>query len=254
MPSEQLPDIFAKAETVMLSAEPRAIEFAYPAAGNMSTLVRKILGGGEYPILDLPNYEPRLIVDIGANVGAAALFFALRYPAAEVHCYEPSRLNVAFLERNIRSLPRIHAHPFGLHDRDQEIDLFLGAGQSMQCSVIRSVETGTVTERIQLQRARPELARIGLGGGGCLLKIDTEGCELPILRDLGGLLGGADLIYLEYHSESDRRNLDALLAEGFTLAYMRADYPHRGSALYAARRLFSTYPALDMLRLDRPPA
>jgi FkbM family methyltransferase len=253
VPSDPIPAIFAKTNTTFLEAKPHGIEFTYPDSGNMATLVNRVLRGGEYPFLNLPGYAPRLVIDIGANVGAAAVYFAVRYPSAEVHCYEPSSHNLAFLARNSAELPRIHCHPFGLHDRELAIDLFLGASQSMQCSVVASVETGGQTERVTLRRARTELAAIGLAGGAAVLKLDTEGCELPILRDLGDLLGGVDLIYVEYHSEADRRAIDGLLADRFMLATANAHYPHRGLNLYVAETLAATFPALHALRLEATP-
>jgi hypothetical protein len=121
----------------------------------------------------------------------------------------------------------------------------------MQCSVFSSVETGSETERVTLRRARPALVEIGLGGaGGAVLKLDTEGCEVPILRDLGELLNAIDLIYVEYHSEADRRAIDALLAERFMLATATARYPHRGLNLYVAETLAAAFPALHSLRMD----
>ena len=248
-----LPAIFAKTGTTYLEAKPHGLEVAFPNAANMASLVNRILRGGEYPMPELPGYAPRLVVDIGANIGAAALCFALRYPGAEVHCYEPSRHNLAFLRRNTAPLPRIHCHDHGLSDRDQEADLFLGVSQSMQCSVIASPETGGATERVTLRRARTALEPLDLGAGRAVLKLDTEGCELPILSDLAPLLGGVDLIYVEYHSESDRRAIEGLLAERFALAAARAHHPHRGLNLYLATTLWAAYPALDDLRLVSSP-
>jgi FkbM family methyltransferase len=251
VPSDPVPAIFAKANTTYLDAKPRPIPFTYPDSGNMAGLVTRVLSGEEYPFLNLPGYAPRLVIDLGANVGASAVFFALHYPGAEVHCYEPSSHNVAFLERNAAQLPHIHCHPFGVHDHEIAIDLFLGASQSMQCSVFANVETGSETERVTLRRARPALVEIGLGGaGGAVLKLDTEGCEVPILRDLGDLLNAIDLIYVEYHSEGDRRAIDALLAERFMLAAATARYPHRGLNLYVAETLAAAFPALHSLRME----
>jgi FkbM family methyltransferase len=254
MPSGPVPTIFAKSNTTYLEAKPHGIEFHFPDAGNMAAQINRILRGGEYPILGLPGYAPRLIVDVGANVGASSVFFALKYPDAAVHCFEPSAHNVAYIERNIVELPRITCHPFGLHDREQTLDLFLGASQSMQCSVVPSLETGQETERITLRRARPELERIGLGGGGAILKLDTEGCEVPILRDIADLLDGIDMIYVEYHSEADRRTIDAILAGRFMLSWSHAALPHRGMILYVAEALAARFPGLNSLRLDPPPA
>ncbi len=170
-----------------------------------------------------------------------------------MHCFEPSAHNVAYIERNIVELPRITCHPFGLHDREQTLDLFLGAAQSMECSVVPNLETGSDTERVTLRRARPELERIGLGGGA-ILKLDTEGCEVPILRDIADLLDGVDMLYVEYHSEADRRAIDAILAGRFMLSWSHSAVPHRGLILYIAETLAARYPALHNHRLGPPPA
>jgi FkbM family methyltransferase len=250
MPSGPVPAIFAKSSTTYLEAKPHGIEFHFPDSGNMATHINRVLRGVEYPILDLPGFVPRLVVDVGANVGAAAVFFALRYPGAEVHCYEPSTHNIAYIERNIADLPRIVCHPYGLSDREQELELFMGFSQSMTCSVIASAETGRESERVTLRRARPELERIGLArGGASILKLDTEGCEIPILRDILDLLESVAMIYVEYHSEADRRAIDALLAERFMLASARASVPHRGLNLYVAATLAAAYPTLHAYRV-----
>ena len=44
--------------------------------------------------------EPRLIVDCGANVGYASLYFLGRYPGAHVIAIEPESGNVSLLKRN----------------------------------------------------------------------------------------------------------------------------------------------------------
>jgi FkbM family methyltransferase len=251
-PANPVPAIFSKTGTTYLEAKPHGIEFAFPDAGNMAAHINRILRGVEYPIPELPGFAPRLIVDIGANVGASAVFFALRYPGAAVHCYEPSTHNIAFIARNIAALPHITCHPYGLNDREQTLDLFLGFSQSMTCSVVASAETGQETERVTLRRARPELEQIGLAGGGTILKLDTEGCEVPILRDIADLLDGVALLYVEYHSEADRRTIDDLLAGRFMLAAARATVPHRGLNLYVAETLALAYPMLHAYRVAPP--
>ena len=51
-----------------------------------------------------------------------------------------------------------------------------------------------------------------------VLKVDTEGCELPILQNIKDRLPAIRLIHLEYHSESDRREIDRLLEGTHALA------------------------------------
>jgi hypothetical protein len=58
------------------------------------------------------------------------------------------------------------------------------------------------------------------------LKIDTEGEEVDILERLGSF--DYDVILLEYHSDANRRKIDALLAD-FFLVSGEVRHLHRGS-------------------------
>jgi hypothetical protein len=103
-----------------------------------------------------------------------------------------------------------------------------------------------------VKSARGEFARMGIGAGeSMILKLDTEGCEVPILRDVSAVLGGVDLLYVEYHSEEDRLAIDDLLRGQMMLAVGRAMMPHRGTSVYVARHLVERYPMLDAARIAR---
>ncbi|HLQ68582.1 MAG TPA: FkbM family methyltransferase [Gemmatimonadales bacterium] len=54
-----------------------------------------------------PNAMPRLIIDAGANVGFATLFFARRFPNARVLAVEPDRSNYELLLRNTQRYPQV---------------------------------------------------------------------------------------------------------------------------------------------------
>jgi FkbM family methyltransferase len=242
--------------SVPLDVDGRRVEFTFPESGNMRALVTKVLAGQEYPILRLPGYAPAIVVDVGANVGASALFFHRAFPQARVYCFEPSPTNLAFLRPNAAHAPAVQVFGYGLHDRAADVKLFVGRTQSMQNSLLKSIETGDTFEAARVEPARAEFERLGLAGagagaGGVLLKLDTEGCEVPILTDLRPALGAVDLLYVEYHSEEDRLAIDAIAADGMTLAVAHALMPHRGMNVYVARRLAERFPMLDAARIVR---
>ncbi|MET0380942.1 MAG: hypothetical protein ABWZ94_03470 [Methyloceanibacter sp.] len=68
-----------------------------------------------------------------------------------------------------------------------------------------------------------------------IVKIDTEGSEVDILERLGSF--DHDVILLEYHSEANRRKIDALLGD-FFLVGGEVRHLHRGTLKYMHRRLF----------------
>src|SRR5205823_5753870 len=51
--------------------------------------------------------SPQLIIDAGANVGMATLFFARQYPRAHVVAIEPERLNFEMLQRNCEGVGNV---------------------------------------------------------------------------------------------------------------------------------------------------
>lgn len=51
--------------------------------------------------------EPEIIVDAGANIGLASIYYALAYPDAKIIAIEPEESNYTLLKENIRSYPNI---------------------------------------------------------------------------------------------------------------------------------------------------
>ena len=60
---------------------------------------------------------------------------------------------------------------------------------------------------------------------------------VPILVSLGERARRARLVYLEYHSEADRRLIDQLLAPSHILAGGAVRHAHRGDLCYVANGL-----------------
>jgi hypothetical protein len=80
--------------------------------------------------------------------------------------------------------------------------------------------------------------------GRSILKLDTEGCELAILRRIEPLLQHVDIIYLEYHHEDQRRLLDQALGT-YSVIGSNAKFLHRGNVVYASARLVAEHPNLN---------
>jgi FkbM family methyltransferase len=238
-------------ETGNITVLGRKLRFAFPKGDPMRNLVGRILSGQEYPVLDLPGFRPKTILDIGANVGATALFFHSHYPDAAIHCFEPSSLCHGCLAANTADFPGIHDHHLGLYDRDCETVLYEGHGQPAQNSVVLNPGTEEHGETIRLAAAGPALDALGIDEIS-ILKLDTEGCEVPILESLVMRIDGTDLIYVEYHNEDHRRIIDGMLADRFVLFAARADRLHVGTMVYLARHWLKRAPVLDARRIDRP--
>lgn len=176
---------------------------------------------------------------------------AANFPDVQCHTFEPSPGAFPYLKRNADQFPgRVHAYPFGLFSEDAEMELYEGASQSLQNSLYPSPETSGDAYTVQLRHAGDVLEELGLSGIS-ILKVDTEGAELPILHALSDRLNAIEQVYVEYHSEQDRREIDALLAPTHVLARASACLVHRGTNYYLRSDFLERYPELDTFRISR---
>jgi FkbM family methyltransferase len=198
--------------------------------GNMVPHVRKVLQG-EY---EVPYQHARpVIVDIGANVGGFAIWALSRWPGGFVHCYEPLPANFTLLAENIGQLSgsQVALYPFAIGDPARR-RLFLGRNNAGEASLYELGEQSS--EWVEVETKAPDvLPRADI------LKIDAEGAEMDILSRMGTI--DVDVLMLEYHSEANRRAVDALLV----------DYQLIGGAVYAPDRGILKYAHAKMMREAR---
>jgi FkbM family methyltransferase len=210
-------------------------------------VAQSILEGKTYPAITFVK-DVETIADIGANVGAASVCFALRNPAAKVYSFEPYPDTCRLLRRNVASLPNIRVFECGLFDRDCHTSLFLSREDSVTNSIGTSYLNGKQSVAITLWNAADFFRRESIDHID-ILKIDTEGCELPILHSLSGMLKRIKVIYLEYHDEADRLAIDNLLRSSHILTAANLRHPHRGELCYVSYEAFPSAEGLDRMRI-----
>lgn len=206
------------------------------------SVTKEILTGKAYPLIAGPN-DVFEIWDIGANIGAATLYFAKSYPQAHITCWEPSQDIVwECLEENANRIQeRTTLYPYGL------------AG-SRSVQIMNEWGTSTVTRSCKRQIADVEITSLPawnfemppqLPDGIGIVKIDTEGCEVEILTAMSDR-NRVPIYYIEYHSENDRRAIDQLLPEHH-LARCSAERKHRGNLTYVHKDINTVEDKFEIL-------
>lgn len=198
--------------------------------------VRNIIEEKEYAVPGIHNRKgPLLVWDVGANVGLFAVYMKLVAPQSRIHCFELSAPTLALLKRNVGTLEGVTIHAFGLFNKEDQMRLSLDpvntGGNSVKNhhgsyggSVLATVkEAGRLFDTLGVEDLD-------------ILKIDTEGCEVEILESLGERLKRIDVILAEYHSEEDRRRIDAILSD-FRLFGAKVARVGLGTVKYANCRL-----------------
>jgi FkbM family methyltransferase len=204
--------------------------------------VRDIFGGDAYgiPLVYLPS-TPLTIIDIGANVGLFALYMKSIHPDSQVHCFEPVPQTLRLLQKNTAPHQRIAIYPYALSNYSGLDTINLHQANGGENSLKRTSGPGAVTATVQVMDAQTAFVRIGLNYID-ILKIDTEGSEVEILESLRNYLPYIGIVMAEYHSEKDRRRIDALL--GHHLLF--------GAKICAARLGVVKYINARLLEPERP--
>lgn len=135
--------------------------------------------------MDYGEEAPALVIDIGANIGLAALFWLTRRQDSRVWCYEP----------NPENIPRLRQTLSGYERRYEVVEAAVGpVATRARFTFDDSGRYGRLSDELDLGAEvevavlalREELARVeGKEGHSVdLLKIDTEGTEPELLASL----------------------------------------------------------------------
>jgi FkbM family methyltransferase len=196
-------------------------------------IAKSVLHGHSYPHVPyVKNVDT--IVDIGANVGVAAVWLSILYQPLRVIAIEPAPDPFALLSENAKQWPVITPFQIGLYDQQGEAKLHLSSIDSVTNSIHWSSLNTQATVPIELEDAECFFRKVGVDRID-ILKIDTEGCERSILGSIQSRLLGIRVIYVEYHSEDDRRWIDALLGPTHILSRGHVMHEHRGEFCYVSR-------------------
>jgi 31-O-methyltransferase len=154
--------------------------------------------------------EGDAVLDVGANVGVAAIFFAGECGAGEVHCFEPVAPLFDLLQENVGGFPACLPHPYGLGSRSGPAQITyyplaasmsgLYADPEADSALVRTAMLNSGAARPEVDaslagRYRSEILRCELRTLSSvldeleldhvdLLKIDVEGAELDVLEGI----------------------------------------------------------------------
>ncbi|MFB2552527.1 FkbM family methyltransferase [Ensifer soli] len=194
----------------------------------------------EYETDSLPE-TARTILDLGGNIGLAALFFGLRYPEARLFSVEPHPDNAAMLRRNTAALgARMTALQGAVWHRDGMLDLRttdddgmdLGAW-GVQVAEAAGGPEGSSAGLVPAFRVDTLMQRAGFDRVD-LLKIDVEGAELELFTDPDrGWLDRVGFVILETHDRF-RPGSDAAVTAALEPGFV--ELPSKGENRFFAAR------------------
>jgi len=169
--------------------------------GTIRALFEEIFYRNDYQY-KYKNKKP-VILDCGANIGFATIYFKWLYPESKIYAFEPNRRAFGLLKKNILENKLKDVHPFNvaLSDRNGEIDFFIDSDEP------GSITTSTKYERMPKDKTRVDCVSLSSFIKRKRLKqidfakMDIEGSEQEVVDDLNssGLLKNIPRYTIEYH-------------------------------------------------------
>ena len=142
---------------------------------------------------------PETIVDAGANIGLASVYFANRWPHARIIAVEPDPENFEILQENVKFYHNIIPVQAAVWKKNARLNLFDPGGGSwaMQTKVASDgcVEGLTIPEIMR----RFDLTRIDI------LKMDIEGAEKEVFKHHEEWISHVGSIAIETHDRFHAR-------------------------------------------------
>ncbi|MDB5150051.1 MAG: FkbM family methyltransferase [Mucilaginibacter sp.] len=150
-----------------------------------------------------------VIIDCGANIGLASLYFKMYFPAAKVIAYEP--------DPEIFNTMQYNMLQFGFNDvvcfneaisnKDGTTNFEVEGGHSGMITQNKNASNVIQVKTVRLKTILENYENI------TFLKIDIEGHERSVFKDIADQLSKVDYLFLEYHSfTDDSQNLDEILS------------------------------------------
>lgn len=165
-------------------------------------------------------FQPKSILDIGANIGITSILYSKKYPNSTIHSFEPHPENFSLLDTNTEQYNNVNCQPYGLGSKYDTASLFIpsdsenfGGG-----SIYNDLEINEgKSVKIKIKYAQSYLSSI-LSTVPDLIKIDTEGAEHEILSSFDQKsLSKTQWITDELHGNNDFQLLHDFSNIGFNI-------------------------------------
>jgi len=141
------------------------------------------------------NIHPDLIIDGGANVGYASIYYANKYPDARIIAVEPEASNHDLLKVNTSGYANVTVLRAGLWNRGAQLKI---KDPSAEKWAFQVQESEADEESIDAVTVDEIVERAGAGSID-ILKLDIEGAEKELFASAETWLGRVQVLIVELH-------------------------------------------------------
>ena len=206
--------------------------------GQDAPMLFEFFKNGRFAEMEKLNWKPRVIYDLGANIGIASLALATVKADARIYGFEPVPSNYEICRQNYSNLTKAQVlncavgFPSGTMSFEFQDSDLRGGRLAMNPSIGSSASHQKV--EVEVWSIADLIDRKGLEPPD-VLKVDVEGAELDVLRGLGAYAKGVKGLHIETHSLELRESCVSWLEENGFKIIKEVRYPLNTGALWAEK-------------------
>lgn len=162
--------------------------------------------------------RPEVLIDAGANIGLASLYFNRYFPDISIYAFEPENSNYNLLEKNTRLYPNIHIFKKAVWHESRLLSIIKDTShdsfsvKEAYKSNVENVEGTSINDFLRINN----ISQIDL------LKIDIEGAEYNLFSKNTEWLLKTKTIIVEIHERlhpGSTNFINNLLSDHFEISY-----------------------------------
>ncbi len=180
--------------------------FNYPHARSFAYNFGEVFLDEEY--FFKADSDSPVIVDCGANIGLATMYFKLVFPKARITAIEANPATFTSLEANIKDNSLTDVEPLNIAvvgGEETEVSLTFAEAGDLRSTRMKELHGKAASEIEEIVVPAVRLSTL-LPESVDLLKMDIEGSEQDVIDDIAPKLGQVKNVIIEYHYSANGRH------------------------------------------------
>lgn len=185
--------------------------------------------------------SPKVILDIGGNIGTFSILQSIKYPKCKIFTFEPSKKIYQLLVENINlnKSKNIYAKNIGVWSKKSTAKFFKNKASGLSSVFTLAKRDGAVSETVKLDTLSNIFTNNNIHRCD-LIKMDCEGAEYEILlKAPKSLFKNIKNLAIEYHdSLTDHKHfelIDLLKKQGYKITVKPHSWENDIGIIYAKR-------------------
>jgi len=145
-----------------------------------------------------PSQEKLKIIDCGANIGLSVIYLKKLFPNASITAIEPDKKVFSQLEKNLENFKFSNVELLNVAAWTNNVPISFESDGGLGGKISDKETNSTLVQTVRLKNLLQEKI--------FFLKMDIEGAEYEVLKDIKEELKNVENLFIEFHNDFEEQN------------------------------------------------